>query len=180
MLIGAVVTKMRVAQRSGLVQALTAFTTAGGEHSRPPARSSRGIAVSDACDTAKMGVDPRGKDLKRFLSEDSGGPVVMLNLLRYAEGGRELYARYAEALRETFLPRYGAEVLYAGEGSTALGAESGQQWDAVLVVRYPSRQAFSDMVADPDYQQVTQWRTAALTEAVLQATVPWPTEHSAT
>jgi len=113
-------------------------------------------------------------------SEDSGGPVVMLNLLRYAEGGRELYARYAEALRETFLPRYGAEVLYAGEGSTALVAESGQQWDAVLVVQYPSRQAFSDMVADPDYQQVTQWRTAALTEAVLQATVPWPTEHSAT
>jgi len=172
---------MRVAQRSGLVQALTAFTTAGGEHFRGRRRGAPvGIAVSDACDTAKMGVDPRGKDLKRYLSEDSGGPVVMLNLLRYAEGGRELYARYVEALRETFLPRYGAEVLYAGEGSTALVAESGQQWDAVLVVQYPSRQAFSDMVADPDYQQVTQWRTAALTEAVLQDTVPWPTEHSAT
>jgi hypothetical protein len=40
-------------------------------------------------------------------------------------------------------------------------------------VRYPSREAFSRMVADPEYQEVTAWRTEALTEAVLQATVPW-------
>lgn len=121
-----------------------------------------------------MAVDPRGRDIKRYLSEDPGGPVVMLNLLRFAEGGRESYARYADALRETFLPRYGAEVLYAGDGSTVLVAEEGQSWDAVLLVRYPSREAFSRMVADPEYQQVTAFRTEALEEAVLQATVPWP------
>jgi uncharacterized protein (DUF1330 family) len=120
-----------------------------------------------------MAIDPRGVDLKRYLQEDPGGPVVMLNLLRYAEGGRELYAQYAEALATTFLPRYGAEVLYAGDGSTSLVAESGQAWDAVLLVRYPSREAFSRMVADPEYQQVTALRTRALTEAVLQATTPW-------
>jgi uncharacterized protein (DUF1330 family) len=120
-----------------------------------------------------VAVDPRGADLKRFLQEDTGGPVVMLNLLRYVEGGREVYAQYAAALTDTFLPRYGGEVLYAGEGSTALVAEHGQDWDAVLLVRYPSRQAFSAMVADPEYQQVTELRTRALTEAVLQATRPW-------
>ena len=43
----------------------------------------------------------------------------------------------------------------------------------MLLIRYPSRQAFSRMVADPEYQQVTAFRTRALTEAVLQATVPW-------
>ncbi|SOD98096.1 DUF1330 domain-containing protein [Blastococcus haudaquaticus] len=120
-----------------------------------------------------MAVDPRGADLKRYLHEDPGGPVVMLNLLRYAEGGRELYARYAEALSTTFLPRYGAEVLYAGDGSTALVADDGQAWDAVLLVRYPSRESFSRMVADPEYQQVTELRTRALTAAVLQATRAW-------
>lgn len=120
-----------------------------------------------------MAIDPRGRDLKRFLEEDPGGPVVMLNLLRFAEGGRESYGQYADALTETFLSRYGAEVIYAGDGSSVLVAEDGQQWDAVLLVRYPSRQAFSRMVADPEYQQVTQLRTCALTEAVLQATVPW-------
>ena len=120
-----------------------------------------------------MAVDPKGADLKRYLAEDPGGPVVMLNLLRYKpDGGRESYAKYAAALQETYLDKYGAEVLYAGQGSTALVAEEGQAWDAVLLVRYPSRQAFSSMVADPDYQQFTHFRTEALTEAVLQATVP--------
>jgi len=120
-----------------------------------------------------MAIDPRGRDLKRFLEEDPGGPVVMLNLLRFAEGGRASYDQYAEALSTTYLERYGAEVLYAGDGSTALVAEDGQSWDAVLLVRYPSREAFSRMVADPEYQQVTELRTVALTEAVLQATIPW-------
>ena len=64
-------------------------------------------------------------------------------------------------------------MLYAGDGSTALVAEEGQAWDAVLLVRYPSRAAFSAMVADPEYQQVTELRTRALREAVLQATTPW-------
>ena len=120
-----------------------------------------------------MAIDPRGADLKRYLQEDPGGPVVMLNLLRFAEGGRESYDQYAKALSETFLPRYGGEVLYAGDGGTPLVAEQDQDWDAVLLVRYPSREAFSRMVADPEYQQVTHLRTQALTEAVLQPTTPW-------
>ena len=119
-----------------------------------------------------MAVDPRGTDLKRYLGEDPGGPVVMLNLLRFAEGGRELYDQYARALVTTFLPRYGGEVLYAGDGSTALVAESGQEWDMVALVRYPSREAFLAMVSDPEYQTVTELRTRALSEAVLQATTP--------
>lgn len=120
-----------------------------------------------------MAIDPRGRDLKTFLEEDPGGPVVMLNLLRFAEGGRESYDRYAAALSETFLPRHGGEVVYAGDGSSPLVAEQGQAWDAVLLVRYESRAAFSRMVADPEYQQVTALRTTALVEAVLQATTPW-------
>jgi uncharacterized protein (DUF1330 family) len=121
-----------------------------------------------------MAVDPRGADLKEFLRSDPGGPVVMLNLLRFAEGGRASYEQYAQALRETFLPRYGAEVVYAGDGGRALVAEDGQEWDAVLLVRYPTREAFSRMVADPEYQRVTRLRTEALREAVLQPTRPWP------
>src|SRR3954449_1140631 len=120
-----------------------------------------------------MAIDPRGADLKRLLAEDPGGPVVMLNLLRFTADGRPSYDAYARALDETFLARYGGEVLYAGDGSTVLVAEDGQAWDAVLVVRYPSRQAFTQMVADPDYQKITQLRTQALSEAVLQATTPW-------
>ncbi|MDX8056640.1 DUF1330 domain-containing protein [Lentzea sp. BCCO 10_0798] len=110
--------------------------------------------------------------MKRLLAEDPGGPVVMLNLLRFAEGGAESYQEYARHLRETFPPRYGGEIIYAGTCSTVLVAEKGENWDAVIIVRYPDRTAFSRMVADPDYQEVTRLRTQALTEAVLQATTP--------
>ncbi|MGY1632213.1 DUF1330 domain-containing protein [Geodermatophilus sp. SYSU D01186] len=120
-----------------------------------------------------MAIDPRGADLKRFLQEDPSGPVVMLKLLHVAEDGHESYDRYAKALSEAFLPRYVGEGLYAGDGGTPLVAEQGQDWDAVLLVRCPSRKAFSRMVADPDYQQVNDLRTQALTEAVLQPTTPW-------
>jgi uncharacterized protein (DUF1330 family) len=125
-----------------------------------------------------VAVDPTGRDLKRFLAEDPGGPVVMLNLLRFRPaseddgGGRASYREYARRFREQS-SRFGAEVLYVGDGSTALVAEDGQAWDAVLIVRYPSRQAFSDMVRDPDYSAITHLRTQALSEAVLQATHPW-------
>jgi uncharacterized protein (DUF1330 family) len=133
-----------------------------------------------------MAVDPRGRDLKTFLADDPGGPVVMLNLLRFrpdTEGGhaaaRDSYTAYLAPFRRYAEPR-GAEILYLGEGSTALVAEEGQAWDAVLVVRYPSRQAFTDMVADPAYQHGTHLRSGALTEAVLQATTPWTPPGPAT
>jgi uncharacterized protein (DUF1330 family) len=119
-----------------------------------------------------MAVDPTGADLKRFMQEDTGGPVVMLNLLRFAEpDGRDSYERYAREIRP-FLDELGAEVIYFGDCDTALVAPDGHDWDAVLLVRYPSRQTFSRMVANPDYQRITGLRTQALSAAVLQATTP--------
>ncbi|WP_017574730.1 DUF1330 domain-containing protein [Nocardiopsis kunsanensis] len=119
-----------------------------------------------------MAVDPTGTALAQMLEEDPGGPVVMLNLVRFAPGGRPSYEEYS---RETagFLRKYGAELLYAGDGGTPLVAEDGQDWDAVLIVRYPDRETFSRMVADPEYQKVSRLRSQALSEAVLQPTTPW-------
>ena len=120
-----------------------------------------------------MPVDPTGADLKRFLETASDEPVVMLNLLRFKpDGGRESYEEYARAI-VPFLDKVGAKTLYLGDTSTALVAPDAHDWDAVLLVRYPFRRAFSAMVADPEYQQITHLRTAALSEAVLQATTPW-------
>lgn len=119
-----------------------------------------------------MAVDPTGAALQQLLAEDAGGPVVMLNLLRFDPAGGGDYAAYSRKVGTDILPRYGAELVYYGQGSTALVAEDGQAWDAVMLVRYPSRQAFSEMLADPEFQAVASLRSEALTEAVLQATVP--------
>jgi uncharacterized protein (DUF1330 family) len=120
-----------------------------------------------------MPVDPTGADLKRFLETAPDQPVVMLNLLRFKpDGGREGYERYAREI-VPFLEKVGARTIYLGDTSTALVAPDSHEWDAVLLVHYPSRRAFSAMVADPGYQRITSLRTEALSEAVLQATVPW-------
>jgi uncharacterized protein (DUF1330 family) len=116
-----------------------------------------------------MAVDPTGADLKAFLAEAPDQPVTMLNLLRFADGGRARYDEYIAHFRRTSTP-FGAEVVYYGHGHAAVVAEPGQEWDAVLLVSYPSRRAFADMVRDPEYQTGTHLRTEALVEAVLQPT----------
>ena len=109
-------------------------------------------------------------DLDRFLAEDDGKPVVMLNLLRFRpDGGRERYFEYVNMVGP-LVARYGAEIVYAGDGSTPLAAEPGQSWDTVALVRYPSRRALADMIADPAYESADAVRMSALTEAVLQPT----------
>jgi uncharacterized protein (DUF1330 family) len=120
-----------------------------------------------------MAIDPTGADLKAFLAEASDEPITMLNLLRFADGGRASYDEYIAHFRRTSVP-FGAEVVYYGYGNAPVVAEPGQEWDAVLLVRYPSRRAFADMVRDPEYQKGTHLRTQALVEAVLQPTTEAP------
>ena len=110
--------------------------------------------------------------LERYLADDPGGEVVMLNLLRFAQdGGRQRYAEYSKALgplREA----YGFEVVYAGDAGDAL-VPSGEDWDLVALVRYRDRATFAAMVRDPRYADCEPLRTAALTDSVLQPTVPF-------
>ena len=69
-----------------------------------------------------MGVDPTGETIRQFRDDDDGGPVVMLNLLRYAgDAGRASYVEYGTRV-VPFLDAAGATVVYAGECSTALVA----------------------------------------------------------
>jgi uncharacterized protein (DUF1330 family) len=97
----------------------------------------------------------------------------MINLLKFRQpDGAEYYARYGEQV-QPHLQRVGAEVVYAGpQLQMVIGADSRPWWDLILVVRYPSPQAFMEMVADPDYQVVHQHRVAALERAELIATAP--------
>jgi uncharacterized protein (DUF1330 family) len=118
-------------------------------------------------------IEIEDRELDVLLAEDNGGPVVMVNLLRFRpDGGRESYQRYAEALGAEINKRYGLQVEYLGNGARALVAEDGQAWDMVVLVRYPNRQAFVDMIRDPEYRAVAHLRSEALVETVLQPTVP--------
>jgi uncharacterized protein (DUF1330 family) len=85
---------------------------------------------------------------------------------RAGDPGRETYARYAEAAA-THLARVGGELLWAGDcAETVIGPEA-REWDSVALVRHPSRAAFLDMVADPEYLEAANDRTGALADSRL-------------
>lgn len=104
-----------------------------------------------------------------FLNHDDGQSAVMLNLLRFGEdGGTKCYTEYL-AVAAPIVDLFGAEIVYVGNGLPALSAEPGQAWDAVALVRYPSRRSFADMAMDADYRdKAAPMREAALADAVLQ------------
>lgn len=117
-----------------------------------------------------MAIDPKVAEREAFVAERPDEPVVMLNLLRFKpDGGRERYADYlAKAQRKA--DAVGAVIVHFGYGQAPLIAEPGQDWDAVLLVRYPSRRAFGRMVSDPEYLPLAELRAGALVESVLQPT----------
>ena len=108
--------------------------------------------------------------LDEFLAADPNGPVVMLNLIRFAPGGQAKYMQYIERFGSSGVnERYGVTIVYAGVGHPSLAADGGD-WDMVALVSYPSRQHFVDMVDDPDYLAFEHLRTEAVATAVLQPT----------
>ena len=94
----------------------------------------------------------------------------MLNLLKFKKpGGRKAYLRYI-AESGPYVKAVGAEVIYFGKAAERVyGSE---KWDAVMLVRYPSRKAFLQMANDPGYLKVHRFREQALEKAVLYATDP--------
>lgn len=96
-------------------------------------------------------------------AEDS--PVTMLNLLRFKpQGGRQRYEEYGAAVAP-LLERVGARVAFLGESAPALLGSGA--WDLVLLVEYPTRQAFLEMVGSDDYQAIAHLRSEALEEGEL-------------
>ncbi len=64
--------------------------------------------------------------LDKLVVTNERRPVVMLSLLRFHHnGGRERYADYL-AIATPIVARFGAEILFVGDGLPALSVESGQ------------------------------------------------------
>jgi len=88
-------------------------------------------------------------------------PVTMLNLVRIRElsadgygSGWDAYQRYSSVVVPMIKSR-GGTVLWTGRAETvALGADPEPEFDFVVLVRYPSRAAFIDMMTSPEYENV--------------------------
>ena len=121
-----------------------------------------------------MPIEPTADALERFLIGDTGRPLVLTQLLRFNPGGRDLYLQYFAKV-EPLLGRIGAQLTYAGEClEEPLLAGPNQAWDAVVIVRYPTRAAYAELLKDPDYQSAVALRRAALSEVVMLPMDDWP------
>jgi uncharacterized protein (DUF1330 family) len=114
------------------------------------------------------GIDaPNEQALAAFASRASDGPVYMLNLLEFQpDGGAERYAEYGAAVAPLF-ERAGGQAIFAGRPAESLIGEG--SWDMMLLVSYPTRQAFLDMVSSPEYQDIEHLRSESLVRSELRA-----------
>jgi uncharacterized protein (DUF1330 family) len=94
-----------------------------------------------------------------------GTPVVMLNLLAFrSEGGRERYEEYGAAVAP-LLEKAGGKIVWFGVPAAPLLGDG--SWDLVVLVEYPTRQAFLDMVGSEEYRGIEYLRSEALLKGEL-------------
>ena len=113
-------------------------------------------------------------DLIRSLPDN--GPVVMVNLVRLREhalngegSGWDAYQRYSAAVVKLLKPR-GATILWAGDvEGVALGVPEANRWDYAVLVRYPSRAVFVEMLTSSDYAIANIERENALSAHTILA-----------
>ena len=110
-------------------------------------------------------IDPTADQVRAVRDLEVEGPLVMLNLLRFNEGGEARYQAYGEAAAP-FLKQSGATIRYLGKVmATVIG---GDAWDEVILVEYPSKEAFLGMIAAEGYP--SEMRASALADSRLYLT----------
>lgn len=113
-------------------------------------------------------------DILEHLAGRHAGPVVIMNLLKFkadagdGRTGRQAYADYG-ALAAEILPVYGAEVVWTGRQQEIVNGGAQDDWDVVLLVRYPSVDALARMSASAEYRAIYHHRTAALARETVTA-----------
>ena len=126
-------------------------------------------------------VNPTPEQLRTMVDNGPEGAIVMVNLLKYREkaaysadrpeakenlSGLDAYRRYgATALK--CVTEAGGGIVWGGQQALVFIGGSEQDWDEVICVRYPSRQAFLQMIARPDYLAATYHRDAGLARTAL-------------
>jgi len=106
----------------------------------------------------------------------SDTPLAMLNILKFrdrAEGGQEsgeeAYNRYGLNVYPLMV-KYGGNVLWAGKVNKTIIGDQEDQPDRILIVAWPSKEAFVSFSASEEYKLVGEDRQIALVYGGLLAT----------
>lgn len=123
-------------------------------------------------------IEPDESQIRELVSRIDDGPVVMINLLKFRDraagdgvSGAEAYGRYAQAVAG-MIESFGGRMLWRGRADQILIGDSEHDWDMAVLVEYPTRRAFLEMVNLPEYQQAHRDRSAGLERTSLIACTP--------
>jgi uncharacterized protein (DUF1330 family) len=128
-----------------------------------------------------MSVTPSQEQIQALMEKGPDGPIVMVNLLKFRVradyepsrpeareniSGAEAYQRYGTVAQKC-VAEVGGRIVWAGPQALVFIGGAEQEWDQVVCVRYPSRQAFLTMVSQPHYLAASHHRTAGLERTAL-------------
>ena len=127
-------------------------------------------------------LEPTEESGRAFFGRKLSGSIVMLNLLRFRDiadysatpdvappspiSGESAYRLYMEHTLP-FLKQSGGEVLFYGQGGAFLIGPSDERWDAAMLVRQSSPEAFLRFASNREYRLGMAHRTAALEDSRL-------------
>ena len=108
------------------------------------------------------------EQLAAIAADTRDGVVVMLNLVQYRQpDGRDEYLSYSRGFIP-LLKRCGGTILWAGDVTgVALGDDVADDWDYAVLVQYPDRQAFVDVMTSDEYAAINHHRLAGLVRHVI-------------
>ncbi len=120
-------------------------------------------------------ITPTEAQSLEFTNAPDEAPLVMINLLKFRrneknglEQGLAAYDRYGKKVFP-LLEKVGAKILWLGSVDQVFIGGPADEWDQVLLVEYPSRKAFSDMISMPEYDKAHNDRETALENSALLA-----------
>ena len=114
-------------------------------------------------------VTPSKEEFVDFIKNyPSQTPITMVNILKFKEisgngdeTGKEAYLRYSKNM-VPFIEKAEGKVIWMGNIHRTIIGDYDAQPDMVLIVSYPSKEAFIDMSTSPEYAEVSKDRKIAL------------------
>lgn len=135
--------------------------------------------IQDASnELAEQNIDiERVTHLFRFMREDDGGPIVMVNLIHRREEPIEVNGQSSDdALEEysravfSFLLQRGSYPIFSGEAATNVmetwGLEGAEEWSSAAIVRYRSRRTMLQLGASEGFTEKHDGKEAGLIKTI--------------
>lgn len=129
--------------------------------------------------------EPTNSQLEEIAEADQESPFDMINFLKYrpvaiydsvtdnaiGRCGREAYQEYGTAVFPKIIG-LGGSLVYKGACDHLFVGDESQDYDELIIVRYPSRRAYLEMINSAEYQEAIKHRKAGLKYRVLHESTP--------